>query len=221
MGKKKRKKAMRRRAGPGQERRPVPAVTGGVQLYSYDISYDPIDDGVSLPPALEAQAEALYALIHEHTEEAIPKLEALWAAYPDVPMLGNWLSSAYVKAGDDEKARALAVENYEKNPEYLFARLNYAEMCLQSADYAEIPRIFNRKYDLKLLYPDRQVFHISEVVGFMGILGAYFADTEAYETAALYHKILGEIEPDHPQTRRLGLKLLPYRIKKMFRGGRF
>jgi hypothetical protein len=42
-------------------------------------------------------------------------------------MFYNYLSVAYSKVGDIEKAEEITKINIQKNPDYLFARLNYAE----------------------------------------------------------------------------------------------
>ena len=89
--------------------------------------------------------------------------------YPRVLQLYNYLSVAYARAGQRQEAEAVVQENYQQNPEYLFARLNYAEVCLARADYAQVADIFAHTFDLHALYPQRKRFHLSEVANFMGV----------------------------------------------------
>ena len=49
-------------------------------------------------------------------------------------------------------------------PDYLFGRLAYARDCLERGDLDKVSEIFEGKFDLKLLYPDRERFHVSEVL---------------------------------------------------------
>lgn len=74
---------------------------------------------------------------------------------------------AYSKTGELEEIDALIAENYKKYPDYIFAKLNYAELCLRKQRIAEIPVIFDNKFDLKLLYPKRKKFHITEIIEFI------------------------------------------------------
>ncbi len=73
------------------------------------------------------------------------------------------LSIAYSSIGEDDKAEVIIKKNYEQNPDYLFAKCNYAEICFHRGQIEKIPEIFNNKFDLKLLYPKRKRFHISEL----------------------------------------------------------
>jgi hypothetical protein len=59
-----------------------------------------------------------------------------WIAREPNPMLFNWLGMAYGVLGDVEAVRETVRENYRKNPKYLFARLNHAELCLRDGDLA-------------------------------------------------------------------------------------
>ena len=67
------------------------------------------------------------------------------------------------------KAEANTEENMRKNPDYLFARANYAEIFFTRQEYDKIPEIFDHAYDLQTLYPKRKRLHITEFVNFMGL----------------------------------------------------
>lgn len=214
----KKRRSNKRRPAAGQKQ---PAVLGsGLRLSSYKITYDALDDGKQLPEEVANEREELHALIHRDAGAAVRRLEQLKKSYPDVPLLYNWLSAAYTAIGDHDAAKRVAVENYERNPDYLFARLNYAEICLQEGRAREVPRIFDHTFDLKMLYPDRKEFHISEVVGFMGIMGLYFQRTGEEEIARRYSDILNQLAPDHPLAIRLVRALMLARLKKLLPFGR-
>ena len=40
----------------------------------------------------------------------------------------------------------------------------YGDESLQKGEIEKIPEIFDNKFDLKMLYPNRNIFHISEYV---------------------------------------------------------
>jgi tetratricopeptide (TPR) repeat protein len=182
-----------------------------ITVTQYEITSEPIIDGPfsRLPEHVRDSLERLYALAQRRPRQAIPELEKLLQLYPNVPTIYNYLSVAYSLAGEKEKAEQMIVENYRLHPEYLFARLNQAQICLQKSDYAAIPAIFDHKFDLQLLYPKRKRFHISEMAGFMGVIGQYFYATGERALAENAYEILRELAPKHIYTRRLKRLLYP------------
>jgi hypothetical protein len=125
---------------------------------------------------------------------------------------------AHSRAGQRREAEAVAEENYRQNPEYLFARVNYAEVCLARGAHAQVAEIFAHTFDLRLLYPQRKRFHLSEVTNFMGVVGLYFLATGNRELAEHYESFLQEIAPEFPITRRLHKQLFPGLLRRLWRG---
>jgi len=69
-------------------------------------------------------------LLHK-PKKVIPLLLGYIKKYPNLPLLYNYLSAAYGRIGDLEKVESTVVENLNKHPDYLFAKLNYADICLR------------------------------------------------------------------------------------------
>ncbi len=184
----------------------------------YEITTEPIQDRryERLPVQAQDAIERLYYDIQKHPHQAIPELLGLIKKYPDIPKLYNFLSVAYSRAGQKEKSEKVILENYKRNPDYLFARLNYAELCRTRGDYERIAKIFDHKFDLKLLYPKRKRFHVSEVSNFMGLIGIYFLETGKRKTAKMYYGILKKISPGYSMTKELRKKLNKGFFKRMF-----
>ncbi|MCP4360191.1 MAG: hypothetical protein GY796_19460 [Chloroflexi bacterium] len=182
-----------------------------VYIGNYEITDEPILDRQykRLPGHVKDTIERLHYDSQRKPREAIPKLHKLIKKYPKVPMLYNYLSIAYSRIGDVEKVEKTAKKNIERNPDYLFARLNYAEIFLRRKKYEKIAEIFDHKFDLEMLYPKRKRFHISEVANFMGFIGVYFYEIGERETAEMYNEILQEIAPEYPMSKRLKIKLYP------------
>jgi hypothetical protein len=63
-------------------------------------------------------------------------------------------------------------------------------------DLEKILEIFDGKFDLKLLYPNRNCFHVTEFAGFTGVACAYFAAIGKRDTAQLFYKSLLKVVPD-------------------------
>ena len=93
-------------------------------------------------------------------------LKPLIEQYPNAPQLYNYLHTAYQKLGDRSNAQRVLQETLERFPDYLFGRIAYATDCLQRGEAEKVPEIFEGKYELKLLYPGRERFHISEALVF-------------------------------------------------------
>jgi tetratricopeptide (TPR) repeat protein len=190
-----------------------------VYLSEYEITAEPIEEGFykRLPAAVKDSVERLHEQAQTRPQTAIPELLQLIEQYPKVPMLYNYLSVAYSRAGERAKAEATILANYQQNPEYLFARVNYAELYLMRGQYEKVAEIFDHKFDLKLLYPKRERFHVTEFTGFMGVVGVYFLATGQRELAEQVYGVLMQVAPDHQLTRRLGRKLHPNLLQRVLR----
>lgn len=172
-------------------------------MIGYTITYNPIKNEYSYmaPAKIEKEInQELYVMALENPKEAIPRLEELRALYPDHPRIYNYLATALASVGNRKKAAEMVEENYRRNPNYLFARMNYAEICLRRGHTEKIPEIFDNKFDLKLLYPERKTFHITEVVSFFGLIGLYYKKINDIEKAENMLTILEHLDPDNQIT---------------------
>ena len=172
-------------------------------VLTYEVTGEPVDTGWDMPPELQEQLTGLHATVKSNPQKAAAILEELKGKYPGAPQVYNLLGQAYFTLGDKTKAHATAKENYLKNPDYLFAKINYAESFIQKQQYEKIPSIFDNKLDLKLLYPHRDVFHVSEVASFFGVIGLYYVSIKDRDLAEGCYKIMRKVYPDHPLTKRL------------------
>lgn len=191
----------------------------GISVSPYEITTEPMEDRRyrRLPNRVKDAIERLHDVAQRRPWTAIPELQALIAQYPHIPQLYNYLSVAYARAGKRQEAEAVVQENYQRNPGYLFARVNYAEICLAHGDYAKVADIFAHNFDLKALYPQRKRFHLSEVANFMSIIGLYFAAIGNREAAERYHALLLDLAPDFPLTKRLHKTLFPSLWRRIWR----
>lgn len=173
---------------------------------SYYVTAEPLPS--VFPPEIDDQSAELYHLAQENPEEAISRLKTLITKHPDIPELYNWLSVAYNGIGDKEAYEKTVALNYEKNPSYLFAKIGYAERCIRNNELDKVLDIFDSKLNLALLYPDRKVFHISEVSGFFSVLALYFLAKGDVNIATQHYDALVKIAPEEQITQYVGHKLL-------------
>jgi hypothetical protein len=178
-----------------------------VQVLSYDITDDalpePAHGGTPVETILSAQErQDVYQRAQDDPQSVIPRLRELVERFADVPVLHNWLVVAYTAAGDDEAADRAAELLYQRHPQYLFGRLHLAQRALAEGDLVRFEALFEKKFDLKLLYPWRDVFHISEYLSFASLLVEYYVRTQEDQAAEILLETMEQIAPDAPHTQR-------------------
>jgi tetratricopeptide (TPR) repeat protein len=176
----------------------------GLRLLSYTITEErleiPHNDYAGLHLSDNQRVE-LFDQVHDNPQAAIPRLRTLLEQCPDSAVLHNWLSTAYHSMGDEKEAEKIAQANYERHPDYLFARLNLAQFALARGEVERFRQIFDGEFDLKMIYPDRDVFHISEFVGFASLMIEYYVRVDELRAAETMFSVLEQIAPNAPATQ--------------------
>ncbi len=73
------------------------------------------------------------------------------------------------------------------------------------------------KYDLQELYPERDTFHVSEVINFYGVMAQFFIAKKQLDRADMYVNLLKKLDAEHPITRETSAKLLLARSSALYR----
>ncbi len=175
----------------------------------YRITDKPVDDNEvrKLPEEVQDKMEILYHKLYVNPRGCIKDLEDLANKYPHIPQFSNYLYASYAISGQTTKANNVMKENYKKNPTYLFALLNYAEYLINNGNFDKVADIFKNKFDLTLLYPERNVFHTTEVINFHGVIGLYYAFAGQTDKAEHCLNILRALSPKHGYTMKLNEQL--------------
>lgn len=139
--------------------------------------------------------------------------------HPTLPEALNLLTYLYIRKRNLKKVDELILECYEKFPHYLFARINYADLCLRKRKFKKIPEIFS-SFNLADLYPEKEIFHYTEVRGFMVTLGFYHHSMNKKNEARECLEQAKEVDPDHPSVELLEKKLRPNLLKRLLRIGK-
>jgi hypothetical protein len=153
--------------------------------------------------------------------QVIPVLEELISQYPRFPILQNYLVVAYTLTGRKEEAGHLAREMYLHFPDYLYARTTYGRMLLEQGDLQGVAEVLENKFDVKQLFPERDVFHFSEVIQYAGLVAEYFIERGDSVTAQPYVTLMEDIDINYPLTRHVVLKMMSSRIGKGVDLGKF
>jgi tetratricopeptide (TPR) repeat protein len=156
----------------------------------------------------------LHALVLDDPRAAVTELRA-WIEREPLPMFFNWLSVAYGALGDTEGMRETVRENYRQNPQYLFARVNYAEMCLRNGDLAGALEALGPGLDIRPFLGGRRRVHVSEVAGYFYAVALYHIKARDREAAEKIYEMLDEVAPDDPSTEDLRRRLHP-RLRDLF-----
>ena len=157
----------------------------------------------------------------QEPEKAIPVLEELILQYPRFPILQNYLVVAYTLAGRKEEADHLTRQMYVQFPDYLHARVTYGRMLIDKGDLPGVAEVLENKLDIKQVFPERDVFHYTEVLQYAGLVAEYFIERGDTITAQPYVTLMEDLDINHPFTRHVVLKMMSSRIGKGINLGKF
>lgn len=182
---------------------------------SCEITFEPLHQKIEklLPKEDLKNYLNLYEMAKSKPKKALKDLLQLKEKYPDFPEIDNLLSYVYIRLRKIRRAEELTKNAYKKFPDYLFARINYADQCLRKGKIDEIEEIFDHKFHLKELYPKRKVFHYSEFRGFMVVMGFYHLALGNRSAAEQYYLNAVKADPLHPSLNALEKKLFKRKFK--------
>lgn len=104
-------------------------------------------------------------------------LEQMLERLPDHPMLLNWLASCHARLNDWATAGEMNQRNLSKNPDYLFARVGAADYHVLQKDFDRALAAMGGSWDLKTIFPDRTVFHVTEVEATWSVAAKFYLAT--------------------------------------------
>lgn len=182
----------------------------------YRIVYGPIRQPwhSRLPKETQDALPELHALIRDDPRAAVEELRA-WIEREPLPMFYNWLSAAYSALGDTRALEETVRENYRRNPQYLFARVNYAELCLSTGDLSGAREALGEALDIRPFLGGRKHVHVSEAAGYFYVVALYHLETGDHDAAERLYEILEEMAPDEVGTKELRRRLHP-RLRDLF-----
>ena len=144
---------------------------------------------------------------------AVEELRA-WIEREPLPMF-NWLSAAYSALREEEAVEEIVRENYRRNPQYLFARINYAELCLSTGDLPGAREALGESLDIRPFLGGRKHVHVSEAAGYFYAVAFYHLEAGDREAAEEVYEMLQDMAPDEVATEDLRRRLRP-RLRDLF-----
>lgn len=174
------------------------------KVFPYNVTFDALDKYEGDENAtLRDTLKELYVMSKASPKKAIKKLRIAIRRYPQVPEFFNYLYIATNLAYGLEESHKVTLEALKRFPDYFFAKLGLAEYYIYKGDLEKIPAIFDNKFDLKQLLPGREVFHISEVTGFLSVLILYYTRLNNFGAAEKYFSQLESVDPENPVLEEL------------------
>lgn len=154
------------------------------------------DSPYKVPPHLTQLNETAGALLQKRDRKAEQKLKGWIDEYPALPQLKNYLSVYYSMKGQLHKSFAYNHEIARKHPGYLFAKINLALESLENKEPEKVPEVLGASLDLRALYPERKIFHVTEYTGFYKMVFRYFEMTERIDEARAVLTDLEKLEKE-------------------------
>jgi len=145
----------------------------------------------------------------------IGRLIGLIEKYPQVEILKNYLYVAYMLRNENAKALEIMELTAKLHPNYLFGKLNRANLCIEKNELEEITEILGRTLELEDLYPERDTFHLSEITNYYKTVIRYYVEIDEIDKAEAKLEFLEEIAPEHHDTTEALKFVFAYRMLKI------
>ena len=184
------------------------------KILGYKISYDThlIDKLNAMTPELHKKLDKLHAEALKGRKSSIKKFHKLIEKYPKNPQLKNYLSVLYASMDNMEKSREVNHWILVEHPDYLFGKLNLAFEYYANKQFDKMPEVLGKGIELKTLYPDRDEFHIVEVMAMLKAAVFYYGATGDLELAEMRLKIMKDLEPESHDTEQAQKQLMADRL---------
>ncbi|WP_395743004.1 tetratricopeptide repeat protein [Prosthecobacter sp.] len=182
--------------------------SGNYVLMDFEVTWDVMPDPAveALPEAVRERMESMHDLVMGDPKSAVEELRELAAAHPEVPCLTNWLISALRAGSKDDKQEALEICEalFRRMPDYFFARTMLAELWLDRLEVEKAAELmFGPGRLLTKLYPERRVFHVSEIRHWFYLGGRINIFQGEMEAARSHRDILAQVEPESVGVKHL------------------
>ncbi len=140
----------------------------------------------------------LHALAVSGSQQAAPEIRRLLARYPEFPKLLNYLQASHTVRNEHRQAEAVLKKLADQHPDYLFTRIALANKALEKDQPERAAAQLGPTLKIGDLYPDRDVFHVSELKNYYLCVARILARRGDQDQARGVKAALSEI--DHDET---------------------
>ena len=168
-----------------------------------------------ITPELAEQMDELFHQSQDKTNnKIIPRLNRLISQYPKCPVLLNHLGTAYMIQGARKKATDINEQLLQQFPDYLYGKLRKAIVHLINNEPDEALKILGEQFDLRALYPGKEMFQVSEIMAYYKVVIHYLIDINNAEGANKFLELMEEVAPDHFETDDARELIENYELRK-------
>lgn len=172
-----------------------------MELINFKISTNDqlLDKQNHITPYISNVLVKLYVELPKRKKKTLDKLLKYINQFPEVPIFKNYLTSYYAINDNIKKARECNLWLLKEHPDYLFGKINYAFTLIEEEKYEEAKQLLGANLMLTDLYPNRNEFHVDEVMSYFGVTIKYLFAINEVKEAETRLAILEEIDDEHPK----------------------
>ena len=173
-------------------------------ITGYKVTYNPaeLDAENGITPEIRQHLDKTLRRLSKGAKHLDRDLEVIIAKYPEIPQFKNYLSVFYSKNNQPDKALELNSKILKDHPDYLFGKITLALQYLKEKNFFKVTEILGLEMEIKSLYPDRDIFHIEEILSFYMVAVLYFVETDDIESAEMRLKIMSDLDKNNEKTRK-------------------
>jgi hypothetical protein len=145
-----------------------------IKAYKITESNEFINNFYGITPEINDKLDEMAIKVQKKKNSAIKELNELIKKYPFVPQFKNYLSTLYDLQGNHFMAQEISRRMVSLHPEYVYGRLSLADIAIINNELEKVPEILGKDLELNALYPERDEYHIGEVLGFLKTAFNYF-----------------------------------------------
>ena len=165
---------------------------------NFEITWNPDfqDDIYGVTPQLKAQFDSLHEQSNDKNNKIIiDELIGLTIKYPHAPMLKNYLANAYFVKDDTEKAREVNDWILAEHPNYMYAIIKKVQQHIAKENFDEAEQMLHPDLHLQSLYPNRKLFHATEVISYYATTIQFLCATDDVDRAIERWDLIKDIDP--------------------------
>ncbi|MEI6243344.1 MAG: SEC-C metal-binding domain-containing protein, partial [Chlamydiota bacterium] len=163
--------------------------------YIPPISFEPTSD--SIDDLGQEDSEMILQVLDENapgenSDVVLPILFKLKEKYPHIPIFYHLIDDNYICNSKTKESLELLSICFKKFPDNILWKLKYADYLLRRGEYDKIEKLFQGKFTLQELYPEKASFYIEDFENFSRFVIIYFAKIGQIEKADLYFSAMKE-----------------------------
>lgn len=137
--------------------------------------------------------------------------------YPDIPQFKNRLSTYYELKGNRKKAKEIKLITLQQHPDYLFGKIAIALEYYYENKPEEMPALLGEQLELNALYPQRKIFHLSEVMSYYKVVALYLNAVDRCDEAWDIIEKLEKTCSGHPDIEVTTRAIMEYNLRNASR----